>query len=181
MILLPVLLMWFTGMFVFFDAFHKWMKSLKATYTVSDLLTRQLVIDDDFIFALDGIFDTISQSRDGDETWLRVSQVRMDDGALELLWTTPTYPSAGEEIIPFTLEHIRENIPTLADREYVVVIQSYRPFNPLFTWVGIDATTFSNTIVSPLRFTDELRNVDHPNESTATDEGIDTDDPDEAT
>jgi hypothetical protein len=181
MILLPVLLMWFAGMFVFFDAFHKWMKSLKASYTVSDLLSRQLVVDDTFIFALDSIFDKISQSKSNDGSWLRVSQVRMIDDSLELLWTTPTYKDGTTELKTFSIESIRDDIPGIVNNEYVIVVQSYRPFNPVFDWVGISATTFSNTIVSPLRFTTELVNTDHPNNSADTDEGIDTDDPEGAT
>jgi hypothetical protein len=181
MILLPVLLMWFAGMFVFFDAFHKWMKSLKASYTVADLLTRQTSIDDAYIFALDGIFDSISQAKDGDETWLRVSQVKMNGDALELLWTTPTYKDETEEILLFSIEDIRNDIPTMVDNEYVIVVQSYRPFNPVFDWVGISATTFSNTIVAPLRFSSSLANEDHPITSPDTDEGLDSDDPEEAT
>jgi hypothetical protein len=181
MFILPVLLMWFAGMFVFFDAFHKWMKSLKGTYTVSDLLTRQLVVDDPFIFALDGIFDAISQSKEKGETWLRVSQVRMSDNGLELLWTTPTYGDGVVLVDNFSIEDIRGNIPALVENEYITVLQSYRPFNPLFDWVGLSSTIFTNTIAAPLRFTSELINLDHPSTSPDTDQGLDTDDPDAAT
>lgn len=177
MVLLPVLLMWFAGMFVFFDAFHKWMKSLKASYTISDLVSRQTVVDDAFIFALDGLFDSISQTKDKGTTWVRVSQVRQFNGALELLWTTPTYDDGVVLSDTFSIEDIRGNIPTLVDNEYVVVLQSYRPFNPLFDWVGISATTFSNTIVAPLRFTSNLINQDHPITSSDSDDGLDMDDP----
>lgn len=181
MILLPILLMWFAGMFVFFDAFHKWMKSLKASYTVADLLTRQTVIDDAFIFALDGVFDSISQTKNKDGTWLRVSQVRKIDDALEMLWTTPTYSNDVEGVLEFSIEDVRDNIPLMANNEYVIVVQSYRPFSPVFDWVGLDVTTFSNIVVAPLRFSSSLINQDHPITSVETNEGIDTDDPDAAT
>jgi hypothetical protein len=180
MILLPVILMWFAAVFVFFDAFHKWMKSLKASYTVSDLISRQLEVDDAYIFALDSIYDKISQSKNNDDTWLRVSQVRLIDDVLELMWTTPTYTGSDGGVDPFSVEDVRVHIPAIENNEYLIVVQTYRPFNPVFDWVGIAATTFSNTIVSPLRFSSSLINHDHPITSATTDEGIDTDDPEEA-
>jgi len=63
----------------------------------------------------------------------------------------------------------------------VVVLQSYRPFNPLFDWVGVSETTFTNVITSPLRFSSSLINQDHLITSSDSVEGVDYDDPDGAT
>jgi len=75
MVMLPVLLMWFAATFVFFDAFHKWMKALKATYTVSDMLSRQGTITDASLIALDNVFDTLTQSKNPGLSWIRVTCV----------------------------------------------------------------------------------------------------------
>lgn len=175
MVMLPILLMWFAGLFVFFDAFQSWMKSLKATYTVSDILTRQTVVDDDYIHALDGVFDSISQSKTNATSFMRVSQVKNNDGTLEMVWTTDTFE--GPVLVEATIDDVRAHVPTLMDNEYVIVFQTYRPFNPLFDWVGLSDMTFENNITSPLRFTSSLVNTDHPEEVADSNDGIDTDDP----
>ena len=176
MLLMPALFMWFAGTFVFFDAFHKWMKSLKATYTVSDLITRQTTTSDAFIGAMDGIFDSISQSRDAGDTWLRVSQVRYRDGVLELIWSTNTYSNSDVELVPITIGELEEHIPTLVNDEYVIVTQTYNRYNPLFDWVGIAETTFYNAIAAPLRFSATLTNTDHEVEGIESFVGLDPDD-----
>jgi Flp pilus assembly protein TadG len=175
MVMLPILLMWFAGLFVFFDAFQSWMKTLKASYTVSDILTRQTVVDDAYIDTLDGVFDSISQSRDGAETFMRVSQVKNSDGTLEMMWTHATVE--GQILVDATIDDVSPHVPTLMNNEYVIVFQTYRPFNPLFDWVGLSETVFENVITSPLRFTSSLVNTDHPESVADSNDGVDTDDP----
>ena len=124
MVLLPILLMWFAGTFVFFDAFHKWMKSMKATYTVADILARQKTIDDQYIFDLDRIFDKISHSRNNDETWMRVSHIRYANDLLELHWSTETKDETSVTGVPgesFSLGDVKDYIPTLEVGEYITV------------------------------------------------------------
>lgn len=182
MVLLPILLMWFAGTFVFFDAFHKWMKSLKATYTISDLLSRQLSIDDQYLFDLDRIFDKLSFSRDPDNTWFRVTHLRYAGGALQLIWSTETKDQTSFTNAPGQMDglaEIQQYIPTLVSGEYITLLQSYRPFNPLFDWVGLEGTTFTNTIAAPQRFTSELINDDHRDGVQASIEGYDPDETDE--
>jgi|GEM_PF-1904501 len=173
-IMLPVLMLWFAGMFVFFDAFHKWMKSLKATYTVSDMVTRQLEIDRPYLMALDSIFDKISQSRDTDKTWFRIIQVKQVNGTPVIEWQDNTSdPKAAD----FTIADISAELPTLVDNEHILYFESYRPFSPLFDWVGIDAVTFENNISASLRFTSSLEHTAYPQETPETDEGIDFEQP----
>ncbi|GLQ33915.1 hypothetical protein GCM10007939_01980 [Amylibacter marinus] len=176
MMLVPALFLWFAGTFVFFQGIHGWMKAKKASYAVSDMLSRQTEVDNAFIDALDGVFDSVSQSEDFAQSSIRVSSVYNDatDG-LEMKWHWPPNPPAQT---PHQLSDITSHIPQLTDGEYILVVETFRPFTPLFDWVGLDPMTFENTIGSVSRFSAKLSNTDFPDASTATDDGVETDDPD---
>lgn len=179
MFFVPLIFMWFAALFVFFQGFHGWMKATKATYAISDMLSRQTEIDDAFIVALDGVFDAVSQSENTDASWLRVSSVRKRDDILEIMWSTETASGSPASI---DVADIQDHIPNLINNEYVVLVESYRPFNPVFSWVGIDDMVFENHIATPLRFSGRLINSDQPEDNGSTggvvdDHDIPTDEP----
>lgn len=180
MVMLPILLMWFAGTFVFFDAFHKWIKAMKATYVVSDMLSRQTLTDNQFILDLDGVFDTISQTRDEADTWMAVTHVQyiVDQngaGRLDMLWSLETktgtsYTGADADA---KLVEIAPFIPTLVNGETMTVLQTFRPFNPVFNWVGLDGTIFRNRISAPQRFDSSFLNEDQETPPGSSLEGFD--------
>ncbi len=160
-ILLPVMFLWFAGTFVFFNAFHKWLKSVKANYTVADLISRQQHKEVAFFYALDPIFDEISQTEDDANSYFTVTLVEWD-------YTDPDNPdlviycSESTKTAPLTQTNIQvadieSRIPALIpEGDRVALVTSYSPYTPIFDWVGIPATTFKNDMVTPFRFTGKL-------------------------
>jgi hypothetical protein len=170
MFMLPALMLCFLGMFVFFDAFHKWMKFTTASYTISDLLSRQTIVDDDFILSLDGVFDTISGSRDRENSWLRVTSVKKSGGNLTILWSIET--SDFPQTTPVAVD-IEDLIPNSTIDEHMLLVQSYSPYSPGFSWVGLNGITLRENIAISSRFSSKLVNSDHLEFDESTDDGID--------
>ncbi len=170
MVILPVLLLWFMALIVFYDAFHKWMKFTTATYTISDLLSRQTIVEDSFIQSLDGLFDTISNSKSKDDTWLRVTSVQKNDGVISILWSVDTshvpQPS-------FLASDIQDSIPNLGIDEHLLLIETYSPYIPAFDWVGLNALTLNESVATSSRFSSKLINLDHLNFDEPSDDGVD--------
>jgi hypothetical protein len=170
MVILPVLMFWFMGMIVFYDAFHKWMKFTAATYTVSDLLSRQTIIEDSFIESLDGLFDSVSDAKSKSDTWIRVSSLRKSAGALEILWAVDT-----SDILQPTITNadIESYVPNRAIDEHLILIETFSVYNPVFDWVGLNLTNLNEAVASSPRFSSKLVNLDHLNYGTPSDDGVD--------
>jgi len=193
MVMLPVLLMWFAATFVFFDAFHKWMKALKATYTVSDMLSRQGTITDASLIALDNVFDTLTQSKNPGLSWIRVTSIQQNEATgLEVLWSASTGSEflsstgasdstlqedierslngleKGETIVTtgtiasMVLSDIAARHSYLEDGQSLFIVETSRAFIPLFDWVGLNVTSFTNRIAVTSRFSSDLKNSDRP-------------------
>lgn len=74
-IMFPLLCWAYVATFAFFDAFQARSTNLKATFTVADMISRELeAVDAPFMEGLLDIFEFLSNSAD-DETWLRVTSV----------------------------------------------------------------------------------------------------------
>ena len=160
-LLLPIMFFWFAGTFVFFNAFHKWLKSVKANYTIADLISRQQYTTVDFVYSLDAVYDEISQTEDAANSYFELTIVEWDlsnpsDPQLVIRCSEATN-TAKQEPTGIKAEDIEARIPTkVPDGDDLILLTSYTPYTPLFDWVGIPPTTFKNDMVAPLRFTDSL-------------------------
>lgn len=158
MIVMPLIVFWFAGSFTFFDAYSEWTRSVKATYTVADILSRQTEVDDDYIDDMNRIFSSI-MGEDSNDTWLRVSSVEQTSEGLELQWSTATGihdPLLEDEEIP------AEVIPGLMNGESVVLVESNMTFVPFQSYIGITQKALTKKLAISPRFTSHLANTDQP-------------------
>ncbi|MEM7242367.1 MAG: hypothetical protein AAF429_09295 [Pseudomonadota bacterium] len=169
-IIVPLMLFWFAGTFVFFNAFHKWLKGVKANYTVADLISRQTSINNDFIYALDGVFDSISETRDAGSSYFVVTALQWHDHdddpdtdlEMAIVWSEATN---SDELTPtgVKIEDIEDRMPSyVPEYDQAIYVQSYTPYTPLFDWVGIPPIVFENDIVATLRFSPQLDHEEYP-------------------
>lgn len=153
LIITPILAWAFVGSFVFFDAFRTYATSLKATYAVADVLSREL----DWIYGSDiegfaEIFQHITRNTSGSS--MRVSQVAYDGTNLSIDWS---YPTGGEtRLRDSDVGDIADQIPIMASGERVILVETFVPYRP-FINVGIDDFEFTNFTVTRPRFTGQLQ------------------------
>lgn len=156
MIAMPLIVFWVAGSFTFFNAFAEYTKSVKATYTIADILSRQTEVDDDYIDSMNQLFANFMRENTND-VWLRVTSIQKDGENFSVDWSTATglhnnLVNAGD--IPDEL------IPDLLDDETVILVESYVSFTPFLDYVGIDSRTYANQIVVSPRFASQLANSD---------------------
>ena len=109
-LLTPFMLWGILASYAYFDAMNTRTKSLNASQVISDLLSRQTEVSEDFIKSLDAVFDSISNVRDPEKAWLRVSVVVGTETDSELLWSLTTSTKAAELT---TIEAIRRSFQRL--------------------------------------------------------------------
>lgn len=158
MIVMPLIVFWFGGTYTFFHAYSEWTKSVKATYTVADILSRQLEVDDTYIEEMNTLYASIMGASTND-TYLRVSSIEMTSNGLTIDWTTATGLHTG---LADDTEIPTELIPTLLEGETVVLVESFIPYTPFQSYIGLEARTLSKVVPISPRFNSKLANTDHP-------------------
>ncbi len=158
MFVVPLIAFWFAGTFTFFDAYSTWTRSVKATYTVADILSRQTEVDDNYITDMNTLFASIMGVEKTD-TYMRISNIEQTEDGLNIDWSvgTGTYPAlTRNRDIP------EEIFPTLQVGESTILIESHIPFVPFQEYIGIEARLLVKKLVMNPRFTSKLANSDHP-------------------
>lgn len=176
-IILPALAALYCACFVWFDAFRHNTLSMKATYTVSDILSRQETVDDDFLGQMNELVDFLVPSFANRQ--LRISVVYfnddIDDGnKYRLQWS---YADNGlTELTQDSLDLDTDWIPVMSDDDTVVVTETRILYQPLFNIGWSEQTVWNNIMVTRPRFWPTLVNTDRP---PPTDEIDDVDNEDD--
>lgn len=146
-VMLPMLLWAFIGLFVFWDA-HKTVNAVqKATYTVSDTLSRrQRTINAGYLTGLKTMMDYLmgndapSKLRITSATWVE------SRNQFEVLWSCS--PGSGmTKLTTTTLQSLASNIPLTADGDTVLIVESELTYRPGFN-VGIDDMAVRQFVVT---------------------------------
>lgn len=143
-------LVWVTlAMFVFWDGYRSKNIIQKATYTISDAISRiETDIDADYIDGLLGVMNYLLD--DSQQAKMRVTSVtyKEADDDYQVLWSY----SPGNNITPLAqgvlaVPAFQAKIPNLADGDTVVVVETQVDFEPAFD-VGMADLTIENFIVT---------------------------------
>ncbi|MFD2173631.1 hypothetical protein [Rhodobacter lacus] len=181
-----LLLGWYAVAFQFYDVFRMRAQVLRASYTVADLISRERnAIGPTYVTGLKKVFDYISDTRDADGTWLRVTLISCSakttdncDGVSKDFTLTNSYTTATTGVDLQTATSINaehDRIPLLAPGDMAVVLESSFPYFPIFdigdkallldgkTWTqqGLSSKLrFSNFVVTRPRGPQTLWNAD---------------------
>lgn len=154
LIIIPVLIWAYVGSFVFFDAFRAYNSSVKATYALADIVSRQT--DTIYAYDIEGLsrlFDYMV--RNTGDVRIRVSQViynaATDSIAIE--WSHGTNGEAA--LLASDAETLRRNLPSMADAQRLLVVESVIPYRAVFD-VGFDLITFRNFTFTKPRFAGQV-------------------------
>lgn len=151
-IVLPLLLWAYIGLFVYWDCFRSLNTVQKAAYTVSDMLSRaQTGISAGYV---DGLKRALEYLIDQDKNArMRVTSVTWNDAStqFEVHWSHSSDQSDMPPLSTATLQNYSAQIPTMTAGDYVVIIEVTVPYEPSFN-VGLTAQTFGEFIVTRPRF-----------------------------
>jgi Flp pilus assembly protein TadG len=166
-IISPILFFLFGGMFAYYHAIYEKSRAWTATYAVSELLSRQTVVEDEFISALGSVYGVISKSKAENLPWIRVSSISMTENGLFVLWSTSTSENHAELT---TTDSVEKFFPELSAGESIILTETSRNFMPIIGWVGLTNKSYTNVIATIPRFTATLQNLDALEEPEFADE-----------
>jgi len=154
-VLITPLLVWtFVGSFIFFDAFRTYNSSIKATYAVADVLSRQL--NTVFAYDIEGMTQIFEHLvRNNGDARLRATQINYD-GNLEEYRVDWSYATNGEaRLFTANLVGMEELLPVMAHGERIILVQSFIPYQPVFD-SGLDFLTFRNFTFTRPRYAGQV-------------------------
>lgn len=151
LILLPLLIWAFIALFIFWDAFRTINQAQKATYAVSDLLSRQRGdVPLSFVNGMDDVMAMLVPG--GTDPRLLVTSVEWDpDNDRHWVLFSRSPGNRMPQLVTSDMRDMRPAIPEMADHDSVIIVQSEIDYNPIFD-VGINSGTFRNFVVTRPRF-----------------------------
>lgn len=154
-LMFPMLVWAFMGLYVFFEGLRESNINLKATYTISDLLSRETdEIDQDYLDGVNSVYAWLSRS--ANPVSLRVTVVRYDGAADRHLRVWSRGVAGKADLTQAEVEEqLSPRIPIMADDSTVIVVETWTTYDPLMD-IGLTDTEVYNAVVTSPRFTDQL-------------------------
>ncbi len=154
-LMFPLLLWAYMGMFSFFEGLRENNINLKAAYTIGDLLSRETEeIDRTDLEGMRDVFGWLTRSQN--LVTLRVTVVRYDEDTDRhvLVWSRATegedeLDQEGIDVV------VTPHVPIMADADTAIVVETWADFEPLME-IGLQDTEIYNIIVTAPRFSEQL-------------------------
>ncbi len=151
-IIMPLLAGFYCASFVWFDVFRQKTLTMKASYAVSDVLSRQSTVDEPFLDNMHKMLDYMIPSNARPR--MRVSLISYNDdyageNDYRLRWSYGPYGMP--DLTQADLDKDVSWIPSMGDDEVIVVTETFVSYQPIFR-VGIPDQIFKNVIVTRPRF-----------------------------
>ena len=164
--------------FELFDAFKSNSRAAKATYTLADILSRQVEIDDAYASELHLVLDALLPWLNEGKT-LRITSIVFDEGdpddpdddAYQVVWSKH---SDETNTINFGLEltgsmlttvEYQELLPTIAHGDSIILVETTVPHRSLVSILGLRDLVWRNQVAIRPRFVDALA---APDENTGS-------------
>jgi len=145
-IITPLLVWAFVASFVFFDAYRIYNTSVKTTYMVADMISRQT----DTVFGHDiAGMATVAQSivRGVGEIEMRATQIARINGAFVVEWSHGVNGAA--RLFNSNIPQIEHQLPNMPNGERIVLVETFIDYEMPFN-VGLTVLDFNNfTFVRP--------------------------------
>ena len=152
-IVLPLLIWAFIGLFVYWDAFREMNTVQKAGYTLSDVLSRQQTgVTNAYVVGMKDLFDYLVGNENGTNS-IRVTSVTRNGATerFEVHWSRTTNAERMPALNTAKLQDYIAQIPTMADNDYAVIVEVSVPYAPALD-VGLGERIFTEFIVTRPRF-----------------------------
>jgi len=153
-LLFPLLVWAYVATFVFFDAFRAQNTTLKAAYTLSDMLSRETdPVTQDYLDGLNTVFDYLTFTPN--PTWIRVTVITWDeaDDRFEVLWSETT--KSNPKWTTATLQTIADQIPAMSNGDRSILVETTMRYRPAFR-ISFGEIDFENFVVTSPRFAPQL-------------------------
>jgi len=154
LVMMPMLVWAYLSMFVFWDAYRTMNAVQKASYVVSDMISRELSVTPTYLSGLDNVMEYLLGTNEAAS--MRVTSIVWDaaDNRFEVLWSRGV--SGGmTALTTASLQTLAPRLPAMSDGDTVVLVETSVIYSTAMN-VGIDDVAFSEFIVTRPRFANRI-------------------------
>lgn len=153
-LVLPMLLWAYLGLFVYWDTFRSLNSVQKATYTVSDIISREMVTQPTTYF--DGLREVMEVLIDTDQdVKMRITSItyKQINSQFEVMWSYSPGPAELQlpELTTTTLQDVKDLIPNMSDADYATIVETEVTYVPAFN-IGMTERVLKQFIITRPRF-----------------------------
>ena len=169
---LPMFVTLFLGSFTAFEMYVQRDNIQNSTNVLSDLISRQLDVDDNFLAIQHGLHMSLNGVRNPDDAPLVVTSVQNflinandpndpTDDVTEnrAVWRYDSRSGQSEEITT-TDPYTAYALPMLAPGETVIIVEATVTDSPIFDYFGFGRTDYENVAVLTPRYTNRIVNCE---------------------
>ncbi len=159
-LMFPLLLWAYMGMYVFFEGLRENNINLKAAYTIGDLLSRETdEIGWTYLHGMRNVYSWLTRTQD--DVVLRVTVISYDEDSdtHQLIWSRTSGARTGMDQEQLDQEGVEtvlsRHVPIMADADTAIVVETWAYFEPIME-IGLSDTEIYNIVVTAPRFTEQL-------------------------
>jgi Flp pilus assembly protein TadG len=152
-IILPLLIWAFIGLFVYWDAFREMNTVQKAGYTLSDALSREKKgVTNAYVGGMKTLFDYLVGD-DNKANAVRVTSMTRNAATnkFEVHWSRSSNATVLPVMTTAKLQNYIAQIPSMSGNDYAMIVEVRVPYTPAFD-VGLPDQVFTEFIVTRPRF-----------------------------
>ena len=156
-ITLPLLVWMLAATFEFFEVHRFKSTREKGTYTIADMISRETTeLTPAYIDNAQVLFDEISNDKGVNQIRISVVQYDVDADEYKIAWSQVRGTGDLLELQDADVAAAHDTLPTLADGQQVIVVESTADYQPLFT-VGLTNDIEINTrVFTAIRFAPQV-------------------------
>ncbi|GGH20653.1 Flp pilus assembly protein TadG [Cribrihabitans marinus] len=154
LILAPILCWAFVAVYTYFDAYRQSALNLKASYTISDLVSRETqTVTAAYTASMVDLFRKMTDSTNN--AALRISVIRFDDDTDKYLIDWSSNHGFDNPLSNSDMEGMRARLPIMPDEERLILVESRSTYVPPF-YAGIDIMDIDNFVFTRPRFAGQI-------------------------
>lgn len=149
-LVLPILIWAYLSLFTYWDAFRALNTFQKASYSISDVLSRNQGVTPTYVAGLQTTMDYLVDA----DTPVKMRVTSVVFSALRNRFEVEWSNSPGGAMTPLTtstLQTYAASIPAMTDGNTVVIVETEMNYTPTFQ-IGADAQVFKEFVVTRPRF-----------------------------
>ena len=172
LMMMPILVWAFVANIQFFDAYRANLIATKATLTIADMLSREAVIDTQYLEGTHKLLKYLTRADDDPDFRITVFYWSDDEDKYIVSWSKPV-PGRDAQTTA-TINLMEASIPILSDAERAILVETWTDYEPKYgrgisymANKGLSTIEYANALVISPRFTGSLCFNDTPENITA--------------
>lgn len=154
---LPLLFLALAASYEFFEVHRYKSAREKATYTIADMLSReQNVVTETYMDNTKTLFDEISNDTGTNQIRISVIRYNGNDDEYEVAWSRVRGTGTLDALTDSDVSHDHDVLPSMADGEEVILVESSSSYEPLFSLVYSTSIGIETRVFTSLRFAPQL-------------------------